>query len=245
MNGNAMSMLFAACVASGAFAAGEQQTVSPFRLNLSEQYGYYNYTGTKSSLNEFNTVLEFDFQNSLLARVELPVYSQGSETNIGDVTVMAEYVLMRGAMDKWSVRVNAGVDVPTETEFSSTNVNPFIGAGFFMHLTDEFTFNQSVEYTFVGGNAYVPYIGEFTNSDILNLESTLSWFMCKNLKVSGLFVQQYYVDASEYQLFLGPSVSYQVNHFLDLNCGALFPISQSVSGGNTDFVITAGVGFTF
>jgi len=252
MNINSISFIAALGVAAGVMAdQTATPATAPFKLNLSEEYGYYNFVGTKSSLNEFNTTLEFDFGTSVVARVALPVYSQGSETNVGDVSLSFEATVLKnqdtilGLFHDWSLSVNAGVDVPTETAFASTNVNPFFGAEFDANLSDSLTFSQSAEYTFVGGGAYVPLIGEFTNSDILNFQTDLSMWFTKEVSVAASFVQQYYVDASEYQLFIGPMASYEMTHYLNFNAGVLLPITQTVSDGGTDYVIHAGVEFTF
>lgn len=248
---NSLGFIAALSVAAGAFAGDAIPTTAPFKLNLSENYAYYNFVGDKSAVNEFNTTLEFDFGNSIAVSVALPVYSQGSQTSVGDivfqgqVTVLENQPTLLGVFEKWSLDLSAGLAVPTETEFASYNVNPFVGAEFNAHLSDSLTFAQSGEYTFVGGGAYVPLIGEFTDSDILNFQSDLAWWFTKELSVAASFVQQYYVDSSEYQLFLGPTATYQITNYLNFNCGALVPITQSVSGGNTDYVINAGLEFTF
>jgi hypothetical protein len=102
-----------------------------------------------------------------------------------------------------------------------------------------------VDYKFVGSEAFVPLLGNFTDSDILNFGSNLSWWFTKELAVAADFVQQYYVDSSEYQLLLGPSTKWHVTKNININAGVLLPISQSVNGSDNDYVVTAGVGIEF
>jgi hypothetical protein len=243
--------LFVASSAMGQAAAAPATPSNEFKLNLAENFGYYGFDGSTEGLAAFNTSLSLDLSDAFSVSVAVPVYNQGSNTNIGDVTLSAnadaisgEGTLL-GVFSNWSVDVHGGVDIPTETVFSSSNVNPFFGAEFSADVADSLAFSQSVDYKFVGSEAFVPLLGNFTDSDILNFGSNLSWWFTKELSVAADFVQQYYVDSSEYQLLLGPSTKWHVTKNININAGVLLPISQSVNGSDNDYVVTAGVGIEF
>jgi hypothetical protein len=241
-----------AAVASSALAQGTPAPapVNDFKLTLSEDFGYYGFDGSTEGLAAFDTSLSLDLSDAFTVSVMVPVYNQGSNTNIGDVTLSANADAMSGStllgvFKNWSLDVHGGVDIPTETVFSSNNVNPFFGAEFSADVADSLAFSQSVDYKFVGTDAFVPLLGNFTDSDILNFGSNLSWWFTKELAVAADFVQQYYVDSSEYQLLLGPSAKWHVTKNINFNAGVLLPISQSVNGDENDYVVTAGIGIEF
>lgn len=224
--------------------------VNDFKLTLSEDFGYYAFDGNTESLAAFDTSLSLDLSDAFTVGVALPVYNQGNNTNIGDVTVSADWNVLTkqstllGVFDNWSLTLQGGVDIPTDTVFSSNNANPFIGGVFSSDIGNDFGFSQSVQYKFVGTDAYVPLLGTFTDSDILNFGSELSWHVNGELSVSADLVQQYYVDSSEYQLLLGPSAELRLGN-VSFDAGVLLPISQSVAGSESDYVVTAGVGIEF
>lgn len=239
-----------AAATSVALAQAPAAPVNEFKLTLSEDFGYYAFDGNTESLAAFDTSLSLDLSDAFAVGVALPVYNQGSNTNIGDVTVSADWNVLTkqstllGVFDNWSLTLQGGVDIPTDTVFSSNNANPFIGGEFTSHIGDQLTFGQSVQYKFVGTDAFVPLLGDFTDSDILNFGTELTWWFNKEFAVSADLVQQYYVDNSEYQLFLGPSAQLRLGN-VSFNAGVLLPISQSVAGSESDYVVTAGVGIEF
>lgn len=241
-----------------ASALGQQAPAQPaptqpeFKLNLAENFGYYAFDGG-SNLAAFDTSLKLDLSDAFTVGVAVPVYNQGDNTNIGDVSVWGEAVAVEskgnllGVFHDWSLSVFGGVDIPTETVFASNNVNPFFGAQFNSGIfgVEGLQFGQSVEYTFVGTDAYVPLLGAFTSSDVLNFGTDLSYWFSKELALTADFVQQYYVDSSEYQLLLGPGAKWNVTHSINLSASVLMPISQSVNTSESDYVVTAGVGIEF
>lgn len=234
-----------AAVASSALAQGTPAPapVNDFKLTLSEDFGYYGFDGSTEGLAAFDTSLSLDLSDAFSVSVMVPVYNQGSNTNIGDVTLSANADAISGK--GWSLAVHGGVDIPTETVFSSNNVNPFFGGVFSADLANELQFSQGVDYKFVGTDAFVPLLGTFTDSDILNFATNLSWSFTKELSVAADLVQQYYVDNSEYQLLLGPSAEWHVTKGISINAGVLLPISQSVTTNENDYVVNAGIGIEF
>lgn len=249
--GSALGLLVASSAMGQAPAAAPANSGNDFKLNLSENFGYYGFDGSTDALSAFNTSLSLDLSDAFTVAVAVPVYNQGSNTNIGDVTLSANVDAVSGkgtllgVFHDWSLDVHGGVDIPTETVFSSSNVNPFFGGEFSASIADSLKFSQSVDYKFVGSNAFVPLLGTFTDSDILNFGTDLSWWFTKEFAVCADFVQQYYVDSSEYQLFLGPSAKWHMTNSINFNAGVLLPISQSVNGSDSDYVIQAGVGIEF
>lgn len=243
--------LFVASSALGQAPAAPANSGNEFKLNLAENFGYYAFDGSTDALSAFNTSLSLDLSDAFTVGVAVPVYNQGSNTNVGDVTLSANVDAVSGkgtllgVFHDWSLDVHGGVDIPTDTVFASSNVNPFFGGEFSASLADSLQFSQSVDYKFVGSSAFVPLLGTFTDSDILNFGTDLSWSFTKDFAVSAVFVQQYYVDDSEYQLLLGPAAKWHVTNSISLDAGVLLPISQSVNTDENDYVVQAGIGIEF
>jgi hypothetical protein len=132
--------------------------------------------------------------------------------------------------------------VGSET-FDSSNVDPFF-TGEFGCKAWVFDFTQTAEFRFVGGGAYMPWLGAKTDSDVLTLGSNLG-YKWGEFDLAAELTQIYYIDANEEQIFLGPVVSWSPNNTVSIEAKVDFPITQNTSTPETDMVVGVGLGIKF
>jgi hypothetical protein len=240
--GLAFATLATAAHAEGTDAPQAEAAIStPSKWSLTEDFTYFNYEGDDTLLS-FNTTFALALDNGGTLSLSLPVYNGDGDTNVGDLKVGGDFNAFKG--DGWNLGLGGGVYLPVGAEeFDSTNINPFFTGRFSVKLGG-FDLMQTAEYRFVGSEAYTPWLGGSTDSDILSLGTLLSvsW---GDLTVGADLTQIYYIQAEENQIFVGPAASFKVNDTISLDGGVQFPISQDVSGAEVDIVVGVGLSIKF
>ena len=247
MTRQAIAGLAAATLATAAYAGGtdapqaEAAISTPTKWSLTEDFTYFNYESDDTLLS-FNTTFALALDNGGTLSLSLPVYNGDGDTNVGDLKVGGDFNAFKG--DGWNLGLGGGVYLPVGAEeFDSTNINPFFTGRFSTKLGD-FDFMQTAEYRFVGSEAYTPWLGTSTDSDILSLGTllSLSW---GDLTMGADLTQLYYIQSEEHQIFVGPVASLKINDSITLDGGVQFPLSQDVSTTEVDIVVGVGLGIKF
>jgi len=240
-------LALATTIATAAYAGGtdapqaEAAISTPSKWSMSEDFTYFNYENDDTLLS-FSTAFALALDNGGTLSLSLPVYNEDGDTNVGDLKVGADFNAFKG--EGWNLGLGGGVYLPVGAEeFDSTNINPFFTGKFSTKLGD-FDLVQTAEYRFVGSDAFTPWLGTSTDSDILSLGTllSLSW---GNLTVGADLTQLYYIQSEENQIFVGPAASLKVSDTISLDGGVQFPISQDVSGTEVDIVVGVGLGIKF
>ena len=228
--------------ADGNAAAQAEAAIStPTKWSLTEDFTYFNYESDDTLLS-FNTTFALALDNGGTLSLSLPVYNGDGDTNVGDLKVGGDFNAFKG--DGWNLGLGGGVYLPVGAEeFDSTNINPFFTGRFSTKLGD-FDFMQTAEYRFVGSEAYTPWLGTSTDSDILSLGTllSLSW---GDLTMGADLTQLYYIQSEEHQIFVGPAAALKINDSISLDGGVQFPLSQDVSTTEVDIVVGVGLGIKF
>jgi hypothetical protein len=222
-------------------AQAEAAIPAPSKWSLAEDFTYFNYEND-DTLKSFNTTFALALDNGGTLSLSLPVYNQDGDTSAGDLKVGAAFDAFEG--EGWNLGLGGGVYLPVGSEdFDSTNINPFF-TGKFCTKIGGFDLTQTAEYRFVGSEAFTPWLGTSTDSDILSLGTllSLSW---GDLTVGADLTQIYYIQSEENQIFLGPAASLKINDSISLDGGVQFPISQDISGTETDIVVGVGLAIKF
>jgi len=240
-------LALATTIAAAAHAEGtdvpqaEAVISTPTKWSLTEDFTYFNYESDDTLLS-FNTTFALALDNGGTLSLSLPVYNGDGDTNVGDLKVGGDFNAFKG--DGWNLGLGGGVYLPVGAEeFDSTNINPFFTGRFSTKLGD-FDFMQTAEYRFVGSEAYTPWLGTSTDSDILSLGTllSLSW---GDLTMGADLTQLYYIQSEEHQIFVGPVASLKINDSITLDGGVQFPLSQDVSTTEVDIVVGVGLGIKF
>jgi hypothetical protein len=224
-------------------------SASAWNLNWSfdETAEMHTFKSGGSTLLGLNQNLGVDITKDISMNLNVPVYTQDDNTTIGDISLGGSWTFMEGKNDTigtWDLAFGGGIYIPVGSEyFRSANVNPFIN-GKFDCKAWVFDFTQTAEYRFDGGEAYITWLGAMTNSDVLTLESNLS-YEWNAFDFGVQFDQVYYVNSGESQLFLGPVANWTVASSVDLNMGVLIPVSQNVDTPEANAIVTAGIGIKF
>jgi hypothetical protein len=224
-----------------AAAQAEAAIPTPTKWSLTEDFTYFNYESDDTLLS-FNTTFALALDNGGTLSLSLPVYNGDGDTNVGDLKVGGDFNAFKG--DGWNLGLGGGVYLPVGAEeFDSTNINPFFTGRFSVKLGD-FDLMQTAEYRFVGSEAYTPWLGTSTDSDILSLGTllSLSW---GDLTVGADLTQLYYIQSEEHQIFVGPAAALKINDSITLDGGVQFPVSQDVSTTEVDIVVGVGLGIKF
>jgi hypothetical protein len=252
-----MSVAAAALVSTSAAVAQAQTAalqaepaipvVTDLKWYLNESVDIHTFKGSGSTLFALNSTIGVDLTKDISMNLNVPVYTQDDNTTIGDISLGGSWTLKEGKNDTigtWDLAFGGGIYIPVGSEyFRSANVNPFIN-GKFDCKAWVFDFTQTAEYRFDGGEAYITWLGAMTNSDVLTLESNLS-YEWNAFDFGVQFDQVYYVNSGESQLFLGPVANWKVASSVDLNMGVLIPVSQNVDTPEANAIVTAGIGIKF
>jgi len=160
-----------------------------------------------STLVGLNQTLGFSLTKDIAVNLNVPVYTQDDNTTLSNIDLGATWAdLISGKnslIGDWKFGVGGGMYIPVGSEyFRNANVNPYINADFSCKIW-ELDFAQGVGYRFDGGESYITWLGAKTSSDVLSLNTDLTYTW--NSFVLGPQIDQYdYVNNGEYQLFLGP-----------------------------------------
>lgn len=235
------STLVAASYADTTESLQNETAISvPSRWSLTEDFTYFKYEND-DTLVSFTTAFALALDDSTLS-LALPVYNEDGDTSAGDLKVGGDFNAFKG--EGWDIGFGGGVYLPVGSEdFDSANINPFF-RGKFSTKIGEFDLTQTAEYRFVGGEAFTPWLGTSTDSDTLDLGTlvSLSW---GDLTVGADLAQIYYIQSEESQIFVGSAASLKINDSINLDGGVQFPISQDISGTETDFVVGVGIAIKF
>jgi len=241
--------LTTAALAQGSSTQDEpsiKAAISDIKWSINEDFGYYTFDGGEDLL-AFDTTFALSLNEDTEVFVSVPVYNQGDETSIANLAVGGEFVAAKGTdglLGEWDLSLGGGVYLPVGSEtFDSSNVDPFF-TGEFGCKAWVFDFTQTAEFRFVGGGAYMPWLGAKTDSDVLTLGSNLG-YKWGEFDLAAELTQIYYIDANEEQIFLGPVVSWSPNNTVSIEAKVDFPITQNTSTPETDMVVGVGLGIKF
>ena len=231
--------------ALGQEAESGNAAASDLKWIVSEQLEWHDIEG--GDLYVFNTEFALKFGEGTDITIDVPVYNQGGSTSVGSVRLGAEVDAFSGENDvtgKWDLALGGGVYVPVGSEtFDAQNLDPFL-TGRFGCKVWILDFMQTAEYRWVGGEAYIPWLGAKTDSDVLVLGSLLSYGW-GDLHVGADFTQVYYVGSEENQLFVGPAARWDVTSNISLDAVVEFPLTQDIAAPETDMIVSVGLGIKF
>jgi hypothetical protein len=251
---NMLGMGIAAVLATTALAQGSnpqdepsiKAAVEDIKWSIQEDFGYYTFDGGEDLL-AFDTTFALSLNEGTEVFVSVPVYNQGDETSIANLAVGGQFVAADGTnpvFGEWDLALGGGVYLPVGSEtFDSANVDPFF-TGEFGCKVWVFDFTQTAEFRFVGGGAYMPWLGAKTDSDVLTLGTNLGhkW---GDFGLAAELTQIYYIDANEEQVFLGPVVSWNPSSSVSIEAKVDFPVTQNTSTPETDMIVGIGLGIKF
>ena len=244
--------LFAIIIIGSAVNSVAAQTAPPaevteFKFSFEEEVLVNTFNDGGDTLVGFNQTLVLDLSQDISLDLSIPVYTQGSNTSVGDIDLGGTWEFLHGdntAINKWNVSVGGGVFIPVGSdEFRSSAVNPYISAGFDCKVW-VLDFSQTADYRFNGGESYITWIGTKTDSDVLNLGTSLShaWGAFD----FGVNMEQvYYVDGDNAQVLVGPIAEWEISSNVDLNASYLLPVYQDVTSAEVNAVFTAGLSIKF
>lgn len=222
--------------------------VFPFALDFSVEGEYFAFD---NEITAVTPTLEMGVTDSLSFSAALPIYNDSAETGLSDINFGANYELLNGECGLFnflgkncaSLGVNAVLGVPLDGYFSSDNATFTVGGDFGLKF-GSFNFTQDVNYLFADGAVYTPDFGGFVNENILSADTVLSYSVTESISVGAKFSQDYCDDSQI--LTLGPVADWAFAKGAGLNLGIGFPISQEdMPYGESDFTLTAGLGFKF
>lgn len=256
--GIAAAFLSTAALAGSDFAWGEieaevasmtdqsqEAAVGDIKWIVSETFEWHDIKG--DDLYVFDTEFALRFGEDTEISLGVPVYNQGGSTSVGSLRFGGEVDAFDGENDvlgEWNLALGGGVYVPVGSpSFDSQNFDPFLSAKFGCKLW-WFDFVQTVEYRWVGGEAYSTWLGAKTDSDLLVLGSLLA-YSWGDLGVGADFTQVYYVGNDESQLFLGPAAYWNVTSNVSVTAVVDFPLTQDVSVAETDVITSINLGIHF
>ena len=251
---NMLGMGIAALLATTALAQGSstqdepsiKAAVEDIKWSIHEDFGYYTFDGGEDLL-AFDTTFALSLNEGTEVFVSVPVYNQGDETSIANLAVGGKFVAADGTnpvFGEWDLALGGGVYLPVGSEtFDSANVDPFF-TGEFGCKVGVFDFTQTAEFRFVGGGAYMPWLGAKTDSDVLTLVTNLG-HMWGEFGLAAELTQVYYIDANEEQVFLGPVVSWNPSSSVSIEAKVDFPLTQNTSTPETDMIVGIGLGIKF
>jgi hypothetical protein len=243
--------LSTAAVAQAQTAAPQAEpaisAASDMNWYLSESVDLHTFKDSGSTLFALNSTLGVDVTKDISLNLTIPVYTQDDNTTVSNLNLGGSWKVLGGkndAINNWDLAVGGGVYLPVGSEyFRNANVNPYLNAAFDCKLW-LFDFKQTAEYRFDGGESYITWLGAKTDSDIASLGTSLA-YKWNSFDFGVEFDQFYYVNSGENQLFLGPTVKWNLASNIDLNAKVLVPVSQDVVTPEADAVFTAGIGIKF
>jgi len=240
----------AATMAQVVPATAPAASTSTFTLTdwkVTENVMFNTFKDGGSTLVGLDTTLSLNLTKDIAVSLSAPVYTQGDHSSFGDLNLGGSWDLFSGKNDtlgNWSLALDGGIYIPMGAEFfRSQNVNPYIGADFGC-MVWELNFNQTAQYRFDGGYAYIPVLGAQTDSDLMSFGSVLGYNWDK-FEVGAKFDQYYYVNAGEAQLFLGPTAKWDISSNVSVNGSVLVPVYQDVSTPEANVLIGAGLSIKF
>jgi len=229
-----------ALAVSGSTFAQNAAPVSNWDLKWSfnETVEIHTFKGVGSTLVGLNQNLSLDINKAFHVDLDVPVYTQDDNTTVSNINLGGAWDVLNGK--DWGLSVGAGMYIPVGSEyFRNSNVDPYINAAFTTKLW-MFDFTQTAGFRFNGGESYITWLGAKTNSDVLSFGTGLSYDW-NSFKFGLELDQMYYVDSGEAQLFLGPTVNWNVASNVDLNMGVGIPVYQDVVTPEANAIVTAGL----
>lgn len=252
-NQNMLGTGIAAVLATTALAYGgtpsEQSTeaaISDLKWSIREDVGYHAFDGG-DDLVAFDTTFVLAVDEGFDAFLSVPLYTQGDGTSIANLSIGAEFDLAEGTNEfigEWNLAAGGGLYLPVGSEaFGSSNLDPFVTVEFGCNvwLLD---FTQTAEYHFVGGNAYIPWLGAQTESDVLILGSRFAYGW-QDFDFAAELTQVYYTDDNKEQVFFGPAVTWNPSSTISLEARIDIPLTQNISAPETDIILGFGIGIDF
>lgn len=183
------------------------------------------------------------------ATVSLPVYNTADEQGIGgDLNFGVEYGVEQKKpglfnADSSTLSVNGQFGLPLGGEYASENYTFTVGGAFGLEW-DKVSFEQNVSYLFSTGDTFVPVFGGFLDSEVLSLNSNLSYAFSNKFKVGVDFAQYYAGDST--LLTVGPSIDWSISKSASFNVAVGFVVDQEdMPYGELDCTVKAGLGFKF
>jgi hypothetical protein len=237
------TVLTALAVSGSAFA----QNVAPvsnwdLKWSFNEAVEVHTFKGAGATLVGLNQNLSLDINKDFHIDLDVPVYTQDDNTTVSNINLGGAWDVLNG--NDWGLSVGAGMYIPVGSEyFRNSNVDPYINAAFNTKLW-MFDFTQTAGFRFNGGESYITWLGAKTNSDVLSFETVLGYDW-NAFKFGVELNQMYYVNSGEAQLFLGPTVNWNVASNVDLNMGVGIPVYQDVVTPEANAIVTAGLGIKF
>lgn len=240
------------------------QTTNTFKMNLNEEVSIFNLeNGTIVSVD---TSFGFDLTNEIGVNLALPIYSDNNTagspqeiawqlnngiygddgTGLSDGIVEFNYAAAKNfnffGMDNTKFDLIAGVQIPLNGEFSSSNFTYFAGAKF-SFSKDKLNLSQDFRYFLVDDYTYTPYLGGFVDGDVIKADTEITYSYMKSLSF-GVDLVQVYSDGQK-SVVLGPTAKYDVNSALTLEAGLGFAVVNDLKYDDLDTVLSFGIGFKF
>jgi hypothetical protein len=240
----------AAVLSTAAFAQDAAPAAAPawdLKWSFNETAEIHTFKTGGSTLVGLNQNLSVDINNKFHIDLDVPVYTQDNNTTVSNINLGGMWDAIggkNGTIGEWGLAIGGGIYIPVGSEyFRNANVDPYLNAAFNCDLWI-FDFTQTAGYRFNGGESYITWLGAKTNSDVLNFETDLA-YAWNSFKFGLAFDQLYYVNSGEAQLFLGPTVKWDVASNVDLNLGVAIPVYQDVVTPEANAIVTAGLGIKF
>jgi len=170
--------------------------------------------------------------------------SEGSGTGLSDVDLFAKYDAFKGKCDYlnadvWAT-VNAGLYIPIDAEYSSSNATFHAGADIGIQK-DKWEVVQGFNYVFTGDYTFNPVFGGFVVDDVMEFTTTLTYDVADMIKFGVKADQQY---SGSYNAFLlGPIVDMKLTNRASLSAEVGFAVSEDIPYDGINSVV--GIGFNF
>lgn len=240
------------------------QVSNTFKMNLSEDVSIFNLEN--GTIVSANTSFGFDLTNDIGVSLALPIYSDNNDsgspqetawqlnngtfgedgTGLSDGIVEFNYAAAKNftffGMENTKFNLLAGIQIPLNGEFSSSDFTYFGGAelGF---TKGKWNFNQDFRYVLVDDYTYTPYLGGFVDDDVMKAGTELT-YSCLESFAFGVEVTQVYSDGQK-AVVVGPVAKYDVNSALSLDAGIGFAAVNELKYDDLDTVISFGLNFKF
>ena len=240
-------MAFGQAAATAPAPSAPSVVKNEFQWYFRESVDIYTFKGDGSNLVGIKQNLGLDINDNISLKFVAPIYTQDSEMSFGDLNLGAMVDVLKGennVIGNWYFNAGVGVYIPTGVErFRSENVNPYINAALGFEVW-KFDFVQTAEFAFNGGETFLPLLGTKVDTDVMSLGSDLT-YKWNSFDVGIALDQYYYVTTGEKQLFLGPTVKWNIASNLDLNLGVGIPVYQDVATPESNAVVNFGLGIKF
>jgi len=231
-----------------------------FKVDLTEELSFYNLEN--GTITEWNTNLTInDLFEDVKIDVSLPIYNDpndpecgrelsfqlnngvygNSGVGVGDIGIKLTY-FDAFKIEKVDFDVVAGVKIPLDGAFSSSDLTPFVGLEFEVPV-DKFVVKESVVYNFVDDYTYNPMFGGFVNSNIFESTTNVVYNVSDKLDLSGN-VFAAFADGQT-AILAGPSVTYKVSNNIEASAGIAFAVVDELEFDSLDSVVSFGIHFKF